>query len=128
MFLQVLAQNSDIVDTIVNPEVDMNQLNQRLEELKIEYELLTQEAPAMSFFNFQNVYFWFVVCGLIILLLALWLLWRELKLSKNSLEAKVKKIPKQEREELVVQKIEAREVQKDVPKKPVIQVKVKKVK
>jgi large-conductance mechanosensitive channel len=128
MFLQVLAQNSDIVDTIVNPEVDMNQLNQRLEELKIEYELLTQEAPAMSFFNFQNVYFWFVVCGLIILLLALWLLWRELKLSKNSVEPKVKKIPKQEREELVVQKIEAREVQKDVPKKPVIQVKVKKVK
>ena len=120
MFLQVLAQNSDIVDTIVNPEVDMNQLNQRLEELKIEYELLTQEAPAMSFFNFQNVYFWFVVCGLIILLLALWLLWRELKLSKNSVEAKVKKIPKQEREELVVQKIEPREVQKDVVKKPVI--------
>ncbi|MBP9802011.1 hypothetical protein KBC40_00280 [Patescibacteria group bacterium] len=128
MFLQVLAQNSDIVDTIVNPEVDMNQLNQRLEELKIEYELLTQEAPAMSFFNFQNVYFWFVVCGLIILLLALWLLWRELKLSKNSVEPKVKKIPKQDREEVLVQKVEPREVQKDVLKKPVIQVKVKKVK
>jgi large-conductance mechanosensitive channel len=128
MFLQVLAQNSDIVDTIVNPEVDMNQLNQRLEELKIEYELLTQEAPAMSFFNFQNVYFWFVVCGLIILLLALWLLWRELKLSKNSVEPKVKKIPKQDREEVLVQKVETREVQKDVVKKPVIQIKVKKVK
>ncbi len=128
MFLQLLAQNSDIVDTIVNPELDMNQLNQRLEELKIEYELLTQEAPAMSFFNFQNVYFWFVVCGLIILLFALWLLWRELKLSKNSVEHKVKKIPKEEKEEFVVQKVEPREVPREVVKKPVIQVKVKKVK
>lgn len=84
MFFQLLAQNEDILDSMVNSEATVQELNQRLVDLKIDYESLTQNATPMSFFNFENIYFWFVVCGLLILAFALWFLWLELKIASKT--------------------------------------------
>ncbi|MCB9802693.1 hypothetical protein H6761_01570 [Candidatus Nomurabacteria bacterium] len=85
-----LAQTNEVLENLVNSETKMQELNQRLGDLKMEYELMTRDSGNMSFFNFENIYFWFVVCGLLILAFALWFLWLELKDKKVKPE-KIKK-------------------------------------
>ena len=63
--LNKLAQTNEIVDNLVNSEAKLQELNKELNEVIIEYNALTQSVESMSFFNFDNVYFWFVICGLL---------------------------------------------------------------
>lgn len=135
MFLQLLAQNDETLDSMINADLKVEELNQRLVDLKTEYELMTQNATPMSFFNFENVYFWFVVCGLLILAFALGFLWLELRGAKNQQapKSKINTVEKKNKKKISKELPVWQEPQFDEPKttsqnRKVLQVKVRKTK
>lgn len=135
MFLQLLAQNDETLDSMINADLKVEELNQRLVDLKTEYELMTQNATPMSFFNFENVYFWFVVCGLLILAFALGFLWLELRGAKNQPlpKSKINIVEKKNKKKISKDLPVWQEPQFDEPKtvsqnRKVLQVKVRKTK
>ncbi|MBT7553275.1 hypothetical protein HN670_02295 [bacterium] len=77
--LDRLAQAEEVMENLVDSEVKLQELNQELNHAITEYSKITQNIEPMSFFNFSNVYFWFVVCGLLLLAFGFWFLLVELK-------------------------------------------------
>ena len=136
--LNKLAQTNEIVDNLVNSEAKLQELNKELNEVIIEYNALTQSVESMSFFNMDNVYFWFVICGLLLLVFGFCFLLLELKGGKNksakSSEAKkslavepikTKKIKKNTAKIKEIQKVDSKTVKKT---NKVFKVAVRKVK
>jgi len=91
----LLAQN-EILNNLNDSEQKFQELNQRLDMIKSEYQNLQTAPEAMSFFNFSNIYFWLVVCGLFLILFALWFLYIELKIKRIDLaREEVREVKKQ---------------------------------
>ena len=116
----LLAQN-EILNNLNDSEQKFHELNQRLNMIKTEYQNLQLQAEPMSFFNFSNIYFWLVICGLFLILFALWFLYLELKIKRIDLAREEVRVVKKKIIEPAVQKAE-----KKVHK--VLKVPVKKVK
>lgn len=116
----LLAQN-EILNNLNDSEQKFQELNQRLNMIKTEYQNLQLQAEPMSFFNFSNIYFWLVICGLFLILFALWFLYLELKIKRIDLAREEVRVVKKKIIEPAVQKAE-----KKVHK--VLKVPVKKVK
>jgi hypothetical protein len=96
----ILAQTDEVLENLVNSETKFQELNQRLGEVQAEYAALSQTAEPMSFFNFENVYFWIVVCGLLILAFGWWYLLVELKSNKSKTKKEKIKKPKTKKIEI----------------------------
>jgi hypothetical protein len=96
----ILAQTDEVLENLVNSETKFQELNQRLGEVQAEYAALSQTAEPMSFFNFENVYFWIVVCGLLILAFGWWYLLVELKSNKTKTKKEKIKKPKTKKIEI----------------------------
>lgn len=129
-----LAQNeNEIINDVYNSEVKLNELNKELNTLTQEYANNMTGASDISFFSFNNPYFWFVIIGLIILAMALIFLLIELKKPRKPKE-RVDKIKNDSDKEVKIENIhrvehdyEAEEVAAKKPKGPV-KIKVLKIK
>ena len=75
----ILTQNSEVIENLVSSEEKLNELNQRLGELATDYQAVANNVDQPSFFNFENIYFWFVICGLLLVAFGLWFWLVELK-------------------------------------------------
>ena len=74
-----LAQTDDAMQNLVESEAKLQELNQQLVNLQDEYLGVVNNIENASFFNFDNVYFWFVLAGLLLLIFVFWFWLMELK-------------------------------------------------
>ncbi|PLX25582.1 hypothetical protein C0580_02220 [Candidatus Parcubacteria bacterium] len=74
-----LAQSDKVMEELVNSEVKVQELNNEFYELTKEYKMSSHSADYYSFFNFSNIYFWFVLAGLLLLAFGLLFLLAELQ-------------------------------------------------
>lgn len=116
----ILAQN-EILNNLQDSEQKFQELNQRLDMIKTEYQNLQIPAEPMSFFNFSNIYFWLAVCGLFLILFALWFLYIELKIKRIEMAREEIREVNKKVVEPVVQKTEKK-------MRKVLKVPIKKVK
>lgn len=126
--LDKLAQTNDVLNNLMDSEAKFQELNQRLDSVKMEYEMVMHDNTTMSFFNFDNIYFWFLVCGLFILAFALWFLWLEFRSEKTTKIKKIKKV-KEKKQKIVRQQVEEKNILEPIKKsenKAVYKVKVHK--
>lgn len=93
-----LAQADPVMEGLVNSEIKLQNLNNEFYELTKEYKMGSNTADYYSFFNFSNVYFWFVLAGLLLLGFGLLFLLAELqqksKTTKTVVHFEEKKIDK----------------------------------
>lgn len=77
----LLAQNasSTINENLQASEGKLQNANQELDLLKEQYNNMLTQTPENSFFNFANLYFWFVLVGLLLLAFGLLFLLAELQ-------------------------------------------------
>lgn len=77
----LLAQNasSTINENLQVTEDKLQNANQELDLLKEQYNNMLTQAPETTFFNFGNMYFWFVLVGLLLLAFGLLFLLAELQ-------------------------------------------------
>lgn len=77
----LLAQNasSTINENLQATEGKLQNANQELDLLKEQYNNMLTQAPETTFFNFGNMYFWFVLVGLLLLAFGLLFLLAELQ-------------------------------------------------
>jgi len=128
-----LAQNdADVINDLIESDAKLNELNDELNTLTQDYASNIGGVQE-SFFSFQNVYFWFVIVGLIILAASLVFLLVELKKPRKPKE-KVDKIKFDSNKEVKINNI--RRVERDYEaeekaakkKKGPVKIKVLKVK
>lgn len=79
-----LAQSDTVMEGLVNSEIKVQELNNEFYELTKEYKMSSNSADYYSFFNFSNVYFWFVLAGLLLLAFGLLFLLAELQQRSKS--------------------------------------------
>lgn len=103
----LLAQNtsSTINENLQVTEDKLQNANQELDLLKEQYNNMLTQAPENTFFNFGNMYFWFVLVGLLLLAFGLLFLLAELQNKDRSKKSKVESI-KEEKEEEVEEDVE----------------------
>ena len=87
------ATSTDINQNLQNTENQLQNLNASLDLLKEEYNAALNQPSTYSFFNLDNIYFWFVLAGLLLLAFGLLFLLAELQSNKNKKE-KVVGLPK----------------------------------
>ncbi|MFA6252765.1 MAG: hypothetical protein WCV69_00635 [Patescibacteria group bacterium] len=77
----LLAQNasSTVNENLQVTEGQLQNANQELDLLKEQYNTMLTTSPETSFFNFSNMYFWFVLVGLLLLAFGLLFLLAELQ-------------------------------------------------
>ncbi len=77
----LLAQNasSTVNENLQVTEGQLQNANQELDLLKEQYNTMLTTSPETSFFNFGNMYFWFVLVGLLLLAFGLLFLLAELQ-------------------------------------------------
>jgi len=82
----LLAQNasSTINENLQVSEENLKNANQELDLLKEQYNNMLTQAPETTFFNFSNMYFWFVLVGLLLLAFGLLFLLAEIKIAVES--------------------------------------------
>lgn len=98
----LLAQNtsSTINENLQVSEENLKNANQELDLLKEQYNNMLTQAPENTFFNFGNMYFWFVLVGLLLLAFGLLFLLAELQNKDRSKKSKVESIKKEKEEEV----------------------------
>ncbi|PIR06308.1 MAG: hypothetical protein COV55_04225 [Candidatus Komeilibacteria bacterium CG11_big_fil_rev_8_21_14_0_20_36_20] len=74
-----LAQESDILENLVESEEKLQDLNDRANIIIDKYNSMTAGVEHSSFFNFNNIYFWLVLVGLLLLAFGLLFLLAALK-------------------------------------------------
>ncbi|MDQ5938614.1 MAG: hypothetical protein QG642_304, partial [Patescibacteria group bacterium] len=99
----LLAQNasSTINENLQVSEENLKNANQELDLLKEQYNNMLTQVPENTFFNFGNMYFWFVLVGLLLLAFGLLFLLAELQNKDRSKKSKVQSIKEEEVEENV---------------------------
>ncbi|MDQ5970463.1 MAG: hypothetical protein QG603_240 [Patescibacteria group bacterium] len=99
----LLAQNtsSTINENLQVTEDKLQNANQELDLLKEQYNNMLTQVPENTFFNFGNMYFWFVLVGLLLLAFGLLFLLAELQNKDRSKKSKVQSIKEEEVEENV---------------------------
>lgn len=117
---KILAQSGDPIQNLVESEKELAEINNQAIDLQKEYLAVVNNFEASSFFNFNNVYFWFVIVGLLLLVFILWFIMLELKKPRDN----------KTKEEKVKEIIESEPIQKPIrkSKRKVIKVKVRKIK
>ncbi len=81
----VLAQNllaqigSEVIDSLRSSDQKLQDLNNQLDIIKNDYVQLVGDYNTGTFFNINNIYFWFLILGLVLLLFGLIYLLLELK-------------------------------------------------
>ena len=93
----ILTQNSEVIENLVNSEEKLNELNQRLGELATDYQTVANNIDQPSFFNVENIYFWFVICGLLLVAFGLWFWLVELKNPSTKKQPKEKPAKKKKK-------------------------------
>lgn len=71
--------NNPVLDNLENSEAKLQQVNGQLDSLLSEYHKVSTDVGDSSFFNLDNIYFWLVLIGLVLLAFGLWFLMTELK-------------------------------------------------
>ncbi|PWB38966.1 MAG: hypothetical protein C3F02_00985 [Parcubacteria group bacterium] len=121
MFILVqnlLAQAGDnVVNSLQATDQQLSDLNNQLDVVKNDYVQMVGDYNAMTFFNLNNIYFWFLVVGLLLLLVGLIYLLAEIRqnnhLAKAELSADVG-----DKEEITTKEIEPIRVgESEKPKK-----------
>lgn len=80
----LIAQDNNVVlNSLQADDNKLQDLNNQLDVVKNDYVNLVGRYDTYSFFNFNNIYFWFLILGLILLLFGLIYLLSELKHSNN---------------------------------------------
>ncbi len=94
----LLAQNvsSTVNENLQVTEGQLQNANQELDLLKEQYNTMLTTSPETSFFNFGNMYFWFVLVGLLLLAFGLLFLLAELQNKDRSKKSQVESIKKDE--------------------------------
>ncbi len=95
----LIAQaDSEVLNTLAESDQKLGELNTRLDVIKQEYNILVDVANSYSFFNLDNIYFWFVIIGLVLLVFGLMLLLAELQSPYEKMRSFVlsKKKPKED--------------------------------
>lgn len=95
MFSQEIAQATTSTDAT------LQNLNVKLDLLKEEYNAIASQPNTYSFFNLDNIYFWFVLAGLLLLAFGLLFLLAEIqnksdKVKKNKKESKSEQLDRAE--------------------------------
>lgn len=120
-----MPENEQIMDNLADSEARLQELNGRLDVLKQDYNTMVANNDFYSFFNFDNIYFWFVLIGLILLAFGLIFLLVELQHSKSEKKPKIEKVEEEiEETEEETEEVEEQKPKKSEPKK----IKVVKVK
>ncbi len=129
----ILAQENTVLENLVESEMKLRELNNEVETIVNDYTDIPAKTAEYSFFNVDNLYFWFLLVGLVFLAFGLVFLMAELKkFSKVRPEIKeVKKTASKIYKE--VEKMETKEPKKKMkkistPKKRPVKIKVVKVK
>ncbi len=119
---ETVNTTTEVINNLQNSEMELQELNQQVASLREEYKAVVNNFDNPSFFNFDNVYFWFVIAGLLLLVFGLW--WWLLEMKKDH---KVKTAEKVIEPEPVVN-LPVAEVKSKTVKAKVIKVKVRKLK
>lgn len=115
-----MSEGDQIIENLNNSEAKLQELNGQLDVLKQDYNTMVANNDFYSFFNFDNIYFWFVLVGLILLAFGLIFLLVELQHSKSEKrENKKAKVEEIEEDEEVEDKEteEEKEIEEEKPKK-----------
>ena len=98
--IQLAQAEASVVENLEASDQKMIDLNNKLVGFLDEYEKLNFSQNGQSFFSLQNIYFWVLLIGLLLLALGLVLLLAELKKNaKDKQEEKVASILTQEEED-----------------------------
>lgn len=91
----LLAQNagSTINENLQVTEDKLQNANKELDLLKEQYNNMLTQGTETTFFNFGNIYFWFVLVGLLLLAFGLLFLLAELQNKDRSRKSKVSATP-----------------------------------
>ncbi|RJQ34617.1 hypothetical protein C4566_01965 [Candidatus Parcubacteria bacterium] len=113
-----LVQSDQVMEEFVNSEVKLQDINNQFYELTKEYKMSSNAADYYSFFNFTNVYFWFVLGGLLLLVFGLLYLLAELQQRSNNPKKVVKfsEEKKAESQEEEVVEVKVTKTEKEGPK------------
>ncbi|MFA5126452.1 MAG: hypothetical protein WC465_00425 [Patescibacteria group bacterium] len=88
------ATSTNINQNLQNTEEQLQNLNANLDLLKEEYNAVASQPTNYSFFDLSNIYFWFVLAGLLLLAFGLLFLLAELqnKERKNRVKPELPKL------------------------------------
>ena len=113
--IQLAQAEASVVENLEASDQKMIDLNNKLVGFLDEYEKLNFSQNGQSFFSLQNIYFWVLLIGLLLLALGLVLLLAELKKNaKDKQEEKVASILTQEEEDEEIEEEEDEEQMKPI--------------
>ena len=108
----------EIINNLAETEGKLLEANNSLLSIKKEYTDILNNKEVFSFFNLDNIYFYFLLLGLILLAFSLWFLLSTLKQKELGKDIKKEKSKK-------IEEIEKPEKEKILKKKKVKAIKVK---
>lgn len=121
--------NNPVLDNLSASENKLQEVNGQLDSLVTEYNKVTAGVSDSSFFDLNNVYFWLVLAGLVLLAFGLWFLMSELKYhSPSKRPKKVQRAPEPDTIRSVVKQETEKTIIKTEPKKRKKPVKIRVVK
>lgn len=82
----IAQENSAVLNSLQADDNKLQDLNNQLDVVKNDYVNLVGHYDTYSFFNFNNIYFWFLILGLILLLFGLMYLLSELRQNNQQSE------------------------------------------
>lgn len=95
LIYKLTQADSEIVNNLNNQDQQLENLNAQLDVVKSDYVKMLNTTDTSSFFNLNNIYFWFLIAGLLLLLFGLLYLWVELRQhrsgDKEKSQVKIKK-------------------------------------
>ncbi len=73
-----LNTTTEVMNNLAESEAKLGELNNRLADIQQEYDSVVANADIYTFFSFNNIYFWIVLIGLVLLAFGLLFLLIEL--------------------------------------------------
>jgi len=92
---KLLTQNSPgVTDSLSASDAQLENLGQELDIVRGQYLQLVNDYNSLSFFNLNNIYFWFLIVGLLLLLFGLLYLLAELRRGQEPEKKYKQMVPK----------------------------------
>ena len=91
----------NIIDNLIKTEEDLVNANNSLINLQEGYLNIMNKTETTSFFNIDNIYFWFILIGLLFLVFSLWFLLSALKQKELITEIKKELLNKKEGKKVI---------------------------
>ena len=91
----------NIIDNSIKTEEDLVNANNSLINLQEGYLNIMNKTETTSFFNIDNIYFWFILIGLLFLVFSLWFLLSALKQKELITEIKKEVLNKKEGKKVI---------------------------